>query len=974
MEVSKQTILFWLIIFLLTCNSFAVYGQNHENQSFQDSINYYLKSARKFTYIDFDSAAFNYNKAADFLSANKAWKDYCTVISFKTQSASYNFEIDSLRDCITLLEENLPKFRQDTTDYAYKLKVVVIRYWGSYYYKIGDLNRALDKFTELDKFIVDNGSEGKYSYKFLVQNYVNIGKIHSVKGNQELAIQYFQYAIKAAGEYRERYKPDYSDTYIYRYIANAYVKKGEYVEGLRYHKKVNDFYRKSKERSNKQKNTFLNSYNDIAQLYLETNQPDSALLYLNESLQYHIEDDPFYPTTYLNIAKAYTQKGDYDKAEEYIDKALKDTQNRYGNKHYKTAEVHLEKGNIYRKKQDLKEALKHYQKSIISLVDRYNDTSIQSLPANTDVNNKRELLLALQAKANTFHALWLQDENIKNLKHANAHIQLTINLMDDMRREYSSEEARRFLVDQNYPVFEKGIEINRQLYLQTNDKNYLTEAFRMAEKSKSLSLLDALKNADAQQFANIPENTLEQERQLRVQMNHLKGKISKLKKETKNEASLRDLQNELFEQQQQYDDFVASLETEYPDYHELKYGQSIAGVDDIRRDMLTEDAVFVEYFMGDEQLYTFFITQDNIHVFSTKNTEQIQTNIATLRQAIKDKNDPSYVQTAHFLYQNLLEKGLEKIGENVERIIVVPDGGLAYIPFDILLENKIEVEGKVNYRKSVMPYLLNSYAISYAYSATVLQQNLSKEKSSKTAHDFAGFAPDFGYLSDTNIVMRSCHDNRLSVLQNTKKEVTAIRQLIGGKTFAETAATKDNFEHSGTKSRIIHLSTHACADEDDQLSRIYFNDDEYMTALELYSLPLEADMVVLSACETGIGTLRRGEGVMSLARAFAYTGVPATTMSLWKVEDRATSEIMINYYKHLKSGKTKDQALRFAKLDFLEPDNHAEDKYLHPYYWAAFVHIGNAEALTFGTNWWLWLSVLALVLGAISIRRLYRTE
>lgn len=350
--------------------------------------------------------------------------------------------------------------------------------------------------------------------------------------------------------------------------------------------------------------------------------------------------------------------------------------------------------------------------------------------------------------------------------------------------------------------------------------------------------------------------------------------------------------------------------------------------------------------MGDEQLYAFFITKNDIHLSTTKNIEQIQTNITGLRQSIKSRSDVSYLQKSRFLYQNLLQEGLEKTGEHAERLIIVPDGGLAYLPFDILVEKKAENSNTFAYRYDIIPYLMHSYAISYAYSATVLQQNLNKQKSDKAEYDFVGFAPNFHYLSDTSVAVRSCNDNRLIDLPNAKEEVKAIHRLFGGKMFADATATKANFVNSGAKSRIIHLSTHACVDEDDQLSRIYFNDDEYLTALELYPLRLDADMVVLSACETGIGKLRRGEGVMSLARAFAHTGVPATTMSLWSADDKATSEIMEHYYKHLKSGETKDNALKSAKFDFL---NKATDKYQHPYYWAAFVHIGNVDAITQGS-------------------------
>ena len=960
--------LIWHSVFALCLFLFAQNANAQEENL--DTIQKYLDEGLEHLSSDFPVTITCLNKAALYAYQEQAWEPYASATMFKISAAGRHFRLDSLYQYLKNADKAYTEIRYDTTEFGSEMKSLIETNWGSYYYKTGNYERALAKFDSIVIRINHKDSLAVFDYEALVSNYLFIGNIFSRKGEHDTAINNFNFAFKYANIIKNMFDKNYDPNKIYNYIAETHYKKGNYEKALSYYKVLNKKYKKRISPNNKSKNRLLNNYNKTAELYLEVNYPDSTLLYLKESLKYHIEDDPFYATTWLNIGKAYTQKAEYKKAKEYIDKALKDNQERYGEKHYKTAQIHLEKGNMYQEKQDLKEALKHYQKSVVSLTDNYDDTSMYSLPANVDVNNKKELLQALQAKANAFYELSLQNKKTENLKHANAHIQLIINLMDDMRREYSSEEARRFLVEQNYPIFEKGIEVNHQLYLETGDKNHLAEAFRMAEKSKSLSLLDALANNDAQQFANIPETTLEQERQLRTQMNHIKEKISKLKKKTENEEALRDLQNELFEQQQQYDDFVATLETEYPDYHDLKYGVSITGVDGVRRDILARDAVFVEYFMGDEQLYTFFITKNDIHIFSTKNTEQIQTNITELRQVITKMDDACYAETAYFLYQNLLKKGLEKIGGNVQQIIVVPDGGLAYIPFDILLEKKIE-KSKFSYKKEVIPYLIiNKYAVSYAYSATVLQQNLNKPKSNKVEYDFVGFAPNFKRLSGGSLATRSCYGNLLDTLKHTIKEVADISSRFGGKQFMGAAATKDNFLNYGIKSRIIHLSTHACADEDDQLSRIYFGDDEYLTALELYPLRLDADMVVLSACETGIGTDRRGEGVMSLARAFAYTGVPATTTSLWAVNDNTTSLIMRHYYRHLQSGKTKDQALRHAKLDFLEEDEKVSDIQYHPYYWAAFVHIGDAAPLAQDTNWWLWTLMLAVILGIAAVRRL----
>ena len=108
-------------------------------------------------------------------------------------------------------------------------------------------------------------------------------------------------------------------------------------------------------------------------------------------------------------------------------------------------------------------------------------------------------------------------------------------------------------------------------------------------------------------------------------------------------------------------------------------------------------------------------------------------------------------------------------------------------------------------------------------------------------------------------------------------------------------------------------------------------------------MPLNADLAVLSACNTGFGVLRKGEGVMSIARAFTYAGVPATVTSLWSAPDRETSDIMVAFYKNLQKGLSRDAALRQAKLTFL--DNASRSKEANPYFWAAFVPIGNMETI-----------------------------
>ena len=170
---------------------------------------------------------------------------------------------------------------------------------------------------------------------------------------------------------------------------------------------------------------------------------------------------------------------------------------------------------------------------------------------------------------------------------------------------------------------------------------------------------------------------------------------------------------------------------------------------------------------------------------------------------------------------------------------------------------------------------------------------------------------------------------------------------------------------------ILHLATHAILNEQEsKLSFIAFADanDEIIDTgridlLELYGLPLPTlDMVVLSACETGIGKLQKGEGIISLARGFTYAGAKSIITSLWEVNDKATKTIMTDFYKNLKNGDDKAAALQAAKMAYLNNEN-IESQYKHPFYWASFIAVGDMSAVKLGSgfNWW-WLAAAVLIL------------
>ena len=210
-------------------------------------------------------------------------------------------------------------------------------------------------------------------------------------------------------------------------------------------------------------------------------------------------------------------------------------------------------------------------------------------------------------------------------------------------------------------------------------------------------------------------------------------------------------------------------------------------------------------------------------------------------------------------------------------------------------------------------------------------------------------------------------------------EIEEISDIVEGDIFVKEDATEGNFKETAEKFGIIHLATHAVIDDKQPMySKLVFAKDEsdttedgYLNTYELYNMKLNAKLAVLSACNTGAGKVVRGEGIMSLARGFTYAGCPSVVMSLWPADDRSTSTIMKSFYEGLARGLPKDEALRSAKLEYI---NSADPAKASPFYWAGFVPIGDMNPIDLkpkSDNMWYWISgglLFLLLAGVLTIK------
>jgi CHAT domain-containing protein len=354
-----------------------------------------------------------------------------------------------------------------------------------------------------------------------------------------------------------------------------------------------------------------------------------------------------------------------------------------------------------------------------------------------------------------------------------------------------------------------------------------------------------------------------------------------------------------------------------------------------------------------------------LEVYPLELDQNFGQNIQDIHQILTNpptsQNFPTQLQQFSLLSQNLYQQLVPfSIDPSIQQLLIIPDDILHYLPFEILCTNSIE--NPISFAASNFGYLLKDYAIHYAYSLTLWQQALQK-KSNKAPKKWIGFAPSF--KTGNTYAQRACEMNELYDLSCSKEEVNQIQTFFGGDIFLGQEANKENFQQLAADYQIIHLATHACVDnQDGDLNRIFLVDD-FLNNNDLSNYNLNADLAVLSACNTGSGEIIKGEGIYSISRGFIMAGVPSTLTTLWSVDDCTTSNLMQSFYQKLDEGLSKAAALRNAKLEHLE---NAEVITTHPYFWAAFIQSGNPNAIKRSSfrYWWVALAIIA-ALGVLFI-------
>ncbi|MFM2267106.1 MAG: hypothetical protein RL757_547 [Bacteroidota bacterium] len=701
---------------------------------------------------------------------------------------------------------------------------------------------------------------------------------------------------------------------------------------------------------------------------LQPNNIKQQLFYFNESekIAQSQKDTSFIADLRHETSVSYVAARDYPKALALENNAIALRQ-RFDRQNLPESYTNL--GNIYA-------ALQQHNAALTSV-----DQAIQILAQPENQERRADQLNAFAAKANALENYFRSNPNqTEPLEAANRAFLSYDSVVAQTRNAIGEDESKYLLHENAMPVYERGIANALLLFEKTGKMQFLNHALAFMEQNKSLVLLDALRDQRAKQFGNIPEDKLQAERDLRIEIASLEKQQLEQQQNPKN-SELEKVKSELFEKKQQLDNLKSYFERNFPKYFSVRYAPvqplNVAAI----QSQLDDSTALVEYFWGDSTLFNMTISKTNVRYdcIPIKGSNLIA-QLQDFRQTIAnpeyfDKNyrqaSNQYLSGGYQLFEQLLNKNLKNLTspKPIRRLRIVADGALGYIPFDALLTEPPRQE---NWSKANIPYALNRFAISYLWSNTLLA---TPPVSNPIPEIFGGFGIEYDDQTLNNFQKDSLLPNEirggstrggnLTRLEFADDEVKKIFELLKGKgnIWLNGMAKKSVFVKQAQDFGILHLAMHGYLDTKNPLrsALIFSHDstqkqlsDNQLTGFDLCAMQLRAGLVVLSACNTGNGELKRGEGVMSLARAFAYAGCPSTVMSLWSISDNSTSEIMQYFYENLRDGQPKDIALQQAKRKYLM---HCSPDQRLPNYWSASVLAGSNEDLKFVNPTFYWKRV-----------------
>lgn len=555
-------------------------------------------------------------------------------------------------------------------------------------------------------------------------------------------------------------------------------------------------------------------------------------------------------------------------------------------------------------------------------------------------------------------------QHLKEPEQAREYYLQAIKFMEEVRARLMMEEERAGFFNDKVKIYKDLTAVLMELHTQDAAKSYEREAFDYAERARGRAFLDLLAEGKVNMEQTLASDLLERRQRIDAAIVRINSELMKERSPEpakQNQAAIEGLEQERGKADADYADWLRELRRRDPRYARLKYPEPISLAQ--TQQLLDEQTVMLSYSLGDTSSFLFVISRDGFSSLRLDASAQaVSGEVEQILAAIKKRSMPEFRRLSVRLYGRLIQPA-EGLLRGKRELVIVADGALHRLPFEVLLPPSSRQITQPDARK--LPYLVREHAVSYVPSASVLAELQDYHKQAVPGQKaFLAFADpiyDAQAQSKDSVVALATRSARgddgqwkFDRLMHSKNEAEGIAKLFPREqadVFQGAQATEENAKAAGRleQYRILHFAAHGLINQRrPRFSGIVLTlprnnqqaanavEDGILQAYEIFNLKLNADLVVLSACETGLGKEVNGEGMMSLIRAFIYAGTPSVVASLWNVDDEKSAELMIRFYTHLKDGKHKSEALRQAQLDIIQ-------KYGAPYFWAPFILMGRAK-------------------------------
>ncbi|WP_103069755.1 CHAT domain-containing protein [Aquimarina sediminis] len=791
-------------------------------------------------------------------------------------------------------------------------------------------NRFFDAINSYSEIVKINKS-----LKKTLQSYIGLGKVYIKTGDIHKGLHSFNQVIYLAKKdtlYRNRLIEGYLGR-IDIYSLMGYKKYSDNIkDDLTKIDSTLNVSNLSKYTKHKYKNRL---YQIEGNRLLKTKQYQKANIYFHKVL------NGLHPHDSINLARVHNSIGvsflhlkKLDSAQLYIQKSI--------SLNHKFTNAYENLGDLHIHNQKFIKSLKEYQKAISLSISHKKQVQFDDLITTAELKvavNKYYLLGHLTQKANCWIQYYHYDNNKDHLLQALKTFKVADQLVDIIRFESTAYKSKLFWREQGASLYMKAVET---CYLLNKPE----EAYYFMEKNKALLLLEDITNEQAKENAKLPVKIAQREFELKQAIHLSENTLNTAK--ILSQKNIQSIKEEIYQNKRNHEKFVDSISPIYPEYTASKKKIVILPYSKFTTQYISDKEVVLQYILNKNQGYGILTTMNQSMFFEINKTNQLHKDISDMQkqtsQWFSNRTQlNAYHEVSNRVFQKIIPSEVYSLIKE-KKLIILPDYTLQQISFDALITS--------NQSHS---YLIKDTEIRYAYSMSYLDQNNQIQRNPK--YGFLGFAP---------ITFDS---SELSDLPYSEQETSTISTIFSGEKLLKEEATKSNFIDTIQHYKIIHLSTHAGAGDITGPWIAFKN--ENISLNEIYATKNQSDMIVLSACKTSVGELKQGEGIMSLARGFFYSGTKSVVSSLWSTNDKSNQELMIDFYKGIEHGETKASALRNAKLNYINSHTGSE---LSPFYWGSLILIGDNNPISIPSNlyYWYWIGVitiLGLSTGVIYLRR-----